>query len=549
MTIYRILKRAVSGALLLVTLAACVACGVAVRQSDGAASARPSAEQPARPAASGAPTVELRPTATLEPVTLAVAEDVWAQYGAELAALLAGYPNVGVELAVNGEPAAEGQAALAWRSDGEGALAVRAEPWVVARHVAAAGAGAGGQVLAVGDDGRVARELLGLERLGRDTVYAAGWQAAKEYVATHEEAWALLPWEVVDFRVAVAWPGEAGVDRFQRRLMLSGADELPAGLAGELAVALAYQPPAMLELVAVGDIMLDRGVGERIAAHSPDYPFQGEGIQPLLAGADLALGNLECAISARGERRPKGYEFRADPAVVAGLTYAGFDILSLANNHTGDYSPVALQDTIDLLTAAQIVPVGAGENLAAARQAQIMWIEGLRVAFLAYDQVGPDWLWATDSTPGCAPMRTEQMTADVQAARQRADVVVVICHWGYEYTPYASTSQREVARALAEAGAALVIGGHAHVVQGVEYREDTFIAYGLGNFVFDINRSRETREGLILRCLIDAMGVKRVELIACDGGDAQPRLAEAGGDNQALARVWRVTREHGGLPQ
>jgi poly-gamma-glutamate synthesis protein (capsule biosynthesis protein) len=110
--------------------------------------------------------------------------------------------------------------------------------------------------------------------------------------------------------------------------------------------------------------------------------------------------------------------------VVAGLSYAGFDLLSLANNHSGDYGPLALQDTLDYLQAAQIVPLGAGQNLAAAREAKIMWVEGLRVAFLAYDQVGPDWLWATDDAPGCAPMRIDQMAADVQAARRQADVVL-----------------------------------------------------------------------------------------------------------------------------
>ncbi len=107
-----------------------------------------------------------------------------------------------------------------------------------------------------------------------------------------------------------------------------------------------------------------------------------------------------------------------------------------------------------------------------------MWVEGLRVAFLAYDQVGPDWLWATDDAPGCAPMRIDQMAADVQAARRQADVVVVVCHWGYEYSAYATASQQDAARALGEAGAALVIGGHAHVVQGVEYQDHTFVAYG-----------------------------------------------------------------------
>jgi len=333
-----------------------------------------------------------------------------------------------------------------------------------------------------------------------------------------------------------------------RRLWLRDRDHLPADLVDELDGALYYAVPPTAELVAVGDIMLSRLVGERIAELGANYPFEAEGMQALLSEADIAFGNLECPVSDRGTKQDKGYEFRADPAVIAGLTWAGFDVLSLANNHTGDYADLALTDTLKLLDEAKIVSVGAGHTITEAHQAKIVTANGLRVAFLAYNQIGPDWFAATADSPGSAFFDSARMAADVQAARQVADLVAVSCHWGVEYTPYPNASQQKLARELTAAGAGLILGHHPHVVQGVGYEKDALITYSLGNFVFD-QGGEETSEGVVLRCTLDTSGVKTWELLPFWIDKSQPTLLDAEKGAPILDRIWKVTQEQGVLPK
>lgn len=450
----------------------------------------------------------------------------------------------------------------------EGALLLRQEPYVAVTHVVSptaqtsrtqlwgwASGSAPGPTLAVGDDGAALRALLGLEALGPQVLRLEGWEAAKAYVAAHPGAWALLPWESVDHGVQAApvdgaWPDprRPWANPLMRRLWLVQEEPLPPGVAEALAEALRYRPAPTAELVAVGDIMLARLVGERIALWGARYPFEGEGIQPLLSGADIAFGNLECAISERGQRQDKGYTFRASPVVTDGLTYAGFDVLSLANNHTGDFGHVALTDTLAILEEVGIVAVGAGETITEARRLQVVEANGLRVGFLAYNEIGPSWFAATESRPGCALMDVEAMRADVAAARRQVDVVVVSCHWGVEYTPYPTAYQREVAQALAEAGAHLVLGHHPHVVQGLGYYPQALVAFSLGNFVFDQGLSEQTEEGLIMRALLDPSGVKTVQWLRHAVTRSQPALAPPEQALPMLERVLRVTREQGLLP-
>lgn len=537
----------------------------------------PSPKPPLR--ASPPATTQVAPTLAAivpaEPLRLAVAQDVHAQYASYFAALPRRYEGLAVIPYSNTttiDAALAAQMAdwvVYWAAQpfNEGIL-LREEPFVVAAHplfprenisptalLALAGGREATLKMVVGDGGLAARELLGLDKLDGAPIAAAGWEAALDYVATHEGCWALLPWEAVDFRVRLLsvdgrafnpktprdWP-------LLRRLWLSQDVVQVAALAEDLGVALHDETPQVVELVAVGDIMLDRAVKTQMQNATPRYPFEGAGVRALLSGADIAVGNLEGPISNRGTRIAKGYEFRADPSAVEGLTFAGFDVLTLANNHTGDYGDVALSDTLRYLSEAQIVSVGAGLNITAANEAKIVAANGVRMAFLAYNQIGPDSFAATATRPGVAWMDSKRMVAAVQAARQLADVVIVSCHWGTEYTINTTPSQREVAQALANAGAALVIGHHPHVVQGVRYEPRTFIAYSLGNFVFDMGNTGDRAEGLALRAWLGVGGVKSVELLPVQIKNEQPALLPKEGA-AVLQRLWRVTKEQGGLPK
>ena len=522
------------------------------------------------------PTAMPSPSPTLKPLTLAVDRDVYDLSEALFSLLPAQHERLVVLPYTSQDPTDDELAArlatwaIRWAPEPpKGAILLREEPYVVAVHplfpeeevskaelVALASGQDESHGMVVGDSGRAARELLGLERLPSNTILMPDWLRAKEHVATHVGTWALLPWEAVDFRVRILSiegfrPGPTGSDDYPlvRRLWLTQQAPAPQSLVDALLQALRYEPPPTAELVAVGDIMLDRLVRELIEENTVFYPFEGEGIQSLLSGADIAFANLECPISDRGTRQDKGYEFRADPEVVEALVDVGLDVLSLANNHTGDYADLALTDTIRLLTEAGIVFVGAGRNITEAHQAKIVQANGLRIAFLAYNQIGPDYFAATETSPGTAFMDPKRMVAAVKAARQRADVVVVSCHWGIEYTPYPNASQQELAQTLVDAGATLIIGHHPHVVQGLGYGQGAFTAYSLGNFVFDQGFSEETSQGLVLRFFLDASGVKMVEFLPVRITDCQPAVMSPEDGAPLLERIMSVTEEQGALPR
>lgn len=289
--------------------------------------------------------------------------------------------------------------------------------------------------------------------------------------------------------------------------------------------------PAEVTLLATGDIMLDRSLRWRIEAHGPETIFAGE-VGDLLRGADITIGNLECAISERGEPLPKSYTFRAPRAAVESLESAGFDLVSLANNHAMDYGPLALLDTTAELAAAGIVSVGAGPDIESAVAASVIERDGLRIAFVGLLDVpaeGPGFsrtAWeATASEPGVAWADPETVAAAVRAARLEADIVVVMLHFGVEYAPEPVIGQRALAEAAIDAGAELVIGSHPHVLQAVEEYGGGLIAYSLGNFVFD-GFEGESNTTAILQVTLTTDGVAAWELIPAQVVDGIPVLAE-----------------------
>ncbi|MHB1296829.1 MAG: CapA family protein [Anaerolineae bacterium] len=533
--------------------------------------ATPTATAAAVAAAASTPTVTSTPEPT--PYRLAVTEEVLARFPS-LARALAADRTIALERFGTAEEACA--ALSAGKVDGavyEGtsllpAMLVREEPYAAVAYAlapteatrAALESAARGQVygltLVVGDDGAAVAELLGVAELPASAVRAEGWEAAREHVATHQGAWSLIPWEAVDHRVRVQHVDGIGLDPrdlagypLLRRVWFSpSAAPAPESLAQALAD-LAYAAPTTVELVAVGDIMLGRVVGEHIQEDGARYPFANEGIQALLAGADLTIGNLECPISDRGTPEVKEYTFRAAPAAIEGLQDAGMDVLSLANNHLGDYGPDATRDTLRLLDEAGITVVGAGQNVTEARQARVVEVDGLRIAFLAYNQVGPYSFAAGENSPGHAWMDAEVMASAVRAARAEADMVVVSCHWGYEYALYASAQQQELAQGLMEAGADLVIGHHPHVVQGLAFGEKGLAFFSLGNFVFDINMGQESLEGAAVRVLLDASGIKTWELVPYELVGSRPRLLSAEDGAHITDRMLRVTQEQGLLPR
>ena len=294
-------------------------------------------------------------------------------------------------------------------------------------------------------------------------------------------------------------------------------------------------PAPSVRLMVVGDMMLARGIGDRIADEGNGAPFRR--VQSIFDSADLLIGNLECVISSRGRPASKLYTFRAKPKTVGALKKAGFDLVGLANNHTLDYGRVALRDTIHNLRDAGIKPMGAGHDRDAARAPVIVTRNGLRIAFLdradakldSYEWPNLDWE-ATDSRSGLAYARPAQLRADVRAARKRADVVVVMLHSGREYAKGPTKAQRRVVEAALDGGAALVVSAHPHVLQKGRRSGSTMVAWSLGNFLFDgFGTIPGARDSAILDVTLTKDGVRSVRWhpVVLRGGFPQPATGDA----------------------
>lgn len=285
-----------------------------------------------------------------------------------------------------------------------------------------------------------------------------------------------------------------------------------------------------ISIFAVGDIMLARYVEKKIRT-SKDYTYPFANVEQALSQADITFANLEAPFFP-GSTTPTGsYTFRADKESVDGLRAAGFDIVSLANNHTMNYRVPGLQTTLEALMGADIKPVGAGQTIAEANAPVYLTAKGRKVAFLAYNDatIAPRRHGeATEETPGIAKIDIEQMKKSVATAKENgADFVVVSMHAGIEYRKAPSLVQKEFAHAAIDAGASVVIGHHPHIVQEVERYGKGIIMYSLGNFVFDQLFSEEVKTGLLAKIILRGDGTVGAEFSPTTNEKTlQPRILE-----------------------
>jgi poly-gamma-glutamate synthesis protein (capsule biosynthesis protein) len=281
-------------------------------------------------------------------------------------------------------------------------------------------------------------------------------------------------------------------------------------------------------IVAVGDICLAGGVERSARREDAAYPFRH--MVGTLRGADIAIGNLECALTERTAKLPKRYNFRASRAWADRLRRAGFDALSLANNHTFDYGRQGLADTLGALRASGIEAPGGGLTAAEARRPRILVRHGVRVALLAYLGLFPPLVPFVPDAPGVAMAYDTAVAHDVASAARTADVVVVSLHAGKEMVGSPTWRQRSLAAAALDAGADVVIGHHPHVVQPLAWRKGKPIFYSLGNFVFNPSpsflRYPKRPWSALARIAVDGTGVPKAELVPLRIVNRQPRLAQ-----------------------
>ncbi|GAC1329562.1 MAG: hypothetical protein NVSMB13_17260 [Mycobacteriales bacterium] len=247
-----------------------------------------------------------------------------------------------------------------------------------------------------------------------------------------------------------------------------------------------------------GDVHFEGSLRARLA----DPATALEPVAAVLSRADLAMVNLETAVTTRGTPAAKEYVFRAPAAAFSALQAAGIDVATMANNHGEDYGEVGLRDSLEASAAAGLPVVGIGLTDAAAYAAYRRTVNGQRIAVVGATQVLDDDLaaaWtAGPSQPGLASAKDEpRLLAAVRAARADADTVGVYLHWGAEQVSCPTVAQRTLGQHLVAAGADIVVGSHAHVLLGGGYLDGAHVDYGLGNFVFYATAEPELTSGVL----------------------------------------------------
>ncbi|MBN3522835.1 CapA family protein [Paenibacillus apiarius] len=258
----------------------------------------------------------------------------------------------------------------------------------------------------------------------------------------------------------------------------------------------------VVRLSFVGDIMMAGKVEALVQEKGYDFPFQY--VKGLLQAADLSIGNLETPLTTDGvPAEEKDFIYKTSPLAAEAIANAGIDIVNLANNHTMDQGEDGLLDTFKALNKANVKYVGAGKDSREAYTPVIVERQGIKMAILGFTRVIPDSSWyAGKNKPGVATTyegTKEQAAKAIKEAKQQADLVIVIAHWGKEREDYPVEYQKELAQLYVDSGADLIVGGHPHVLQGFERYKDKWIAYSVGNFVFTLNELPKTWDTMVLQ--------------------------------------------------
>jgi hypothetical protein len=385
-------------------------------------------------------------------------------------------------------------------------------------------------------------------------------EAVVDHVSRNPDAIGLVPWAAVGPRVkALAADGDA--------LLEPGAGTQEGYALGSEG-ATSPEPDELRRVVIGGDVVLDRGQSYMVIQQGAgiDFPMDGGyaaitgrtlvpnpydasdtvyeftaartgragAVREYLSGADLTLANFENPVIEGAVYHPEDATFTGDLRLMPVLDQAGIDGVTLGNNHVLDAGAEGLLETLGHLDAAGIARAGAGANLAEAREPMIFDLGDTRIGVLSHLSIpGYEWAWATEGAPGTAPLVEDVLREDVERLRPKVDLVVVMPHWGIEYIEEPEPGQVDLAHAAVDAGADLVVGGHAHVPKGIEVYGGSPIFYGVGNFLLDQSWSEETSTGIFAEITLYGDRVVQTEAVPFVLLDyAQPNflLPEAGGD-------------------
>jgi hypothetical protein len=392
--------------------------------------------------------------------------------------------------------------------------------------------------------------------------------AVVDHVSETPEALGLVPWDEVGPEVkALAVEGKALLD-----------SESSEGYALAPEGATVPDPDELRRVVVGGDIVFDRGQYYMVIQRGmgTDFPLDGgyaavtsrvpeqsvysetgvihqftaqrtggEGaVRQYLSSADLTLANFENPVITDAVYHPEATTFTGDLRLMPVLDQAGMDGVTLGNNHVLDAGTTGLNETMRHLDDAGIAHAGAGMDLAEARKPMVFDLGWTKVGVLSYlDVPSYGWAWATETSPGTAPLLENVMEEDIERLRPRVDLILVMPHWGKEYLATPEPQQVKLAHTAIDAGADLVIGGHAHWPKGIEMYEGKPIFYGVGNFLLDQSWSEETSTGIFAEITLykdDVVQVRPVPFIMLDRAQPNFLVPGAGGD-RALRKIFAAS--------
>jgi poly-gamma-glutamate capsule biosynthesis protein CapA/YwtB (metallophosphatase superfamily) len=265
-------------------------------------------------------------------------------------------------------------------------------------------------------------------------------------------------------------------------------------------------------------------------------------IASVLRSADFTAVNLETAITNRGTPQPKTYHFRTTPRAFTALRDAGVDLVTMANNHVLDYGRTGLADALAAARAARFPYVGIGRDAAAAWAPYLVTINGMRIAIIGVSQVtelAPSWVATRTRSGEANAINVRRTLAAVRAAKRQARVVIVFMHWGTEGTACPDQAQLSLAPRLAAAGASIIIGAHAHMLQGSGWLGHTFVAYGMGNFLW-WEHSYSTATGVLKLTLRPHAPLTARFIPAVVSGTGRPIPDRGAAARRAAARYARL---------
>ncbi len=306
--------------------------------------------------------------------------------------------------------------------------------------------------------------------------------------------------------------------------------------------------PETTTFLFTGNIVPARCVQAKIdETGNPDYPY--EEVKELIQGVDFAVGTLNATLS--DYTQPTGC---VDTFLLVGraenaqaLANAGFDAMSVATNHIkncglsrcGDR---AFLETLENLSQAGVQPIGAGANLAEALSPQVFTLNGVRFALVSLGEL-ESTTFATDTTPGIGVLDEDNLRQAIAAARAAGDVVIALPHWGPEYSVNPNYRQLNFAEIAVEAGADLIVGNHTHTVQALEAINGVPVFYGLGNFMFDQDWSRETAQGVALIVTFTGRQFTGFELVPVHiKGDGRVEIAGPEEAREILGRIQEASQ-------